>query len=161
MISARQIREHDAPALRDVLDAVCRERKYLAMLEGPPIEQVQSFVKANVKSGIPQFVAEQDGEIVGWCDALPGPAAFGMGHVGRLGMGVLIGFRRRKIGRLLLDATIERAREFGLQKIELEVFSSNEAAVALYRKFGFHEEGRKRRGRFVDGNYDDILMMAL
>jgi RimJ/RimL family protein N-acetyltransferase len=61
----------------------------------------------------------------------------------------------------LLDATIERAREFGLQKIELEVFSSNEAAVGLYRSFGFYEEGRKRRGRFVDGNYDDILMMAL
>jgi ribosomal protein S18 acetylase RimI-like enzyme len=74
---------------------------------------------------------------------------------------VLIGYRRRKIGRLLLDATIERAREFGLQKIELEVFSSNEAAVGLYRSFGFYEEGRKRRGRFVDGNYDDILMMAL
>lgn len=87
MIFVRQIREQDAPAFRDVLDAVCRERKYLAMLEGPPIEQVQSFVTANVKSGCPQFVAEQDGKIVGWCDALPGPAAFGMGHVGRLGMG--------------------------------------------------------------------------
>jgi len=161
MITVRLIREQDAPVFREVLDAVCRERKHLAMLEAPPIEQVQSFIAANVKSGGPQFVAEEDGRIVGWCDALPGPAALGRAHIGRLGMGVLIGHRRRRIGRLLLETTIEGAREFGLQKIELEVFSSSEPAIALYRAFGFHEEGRRRRGRFVDGNYDDILMMAL
>jgi len=131
------------------------------MLEGPPIEQVEAFVASSVRAGYPQFVAEEDGRIVGWCDALPGPAAFGMAHVGRLGMGVLNGHRGRGIGRLLLGAAVEGARGLGLQKIELDVFSSNEPAIALYRSFGFHEEGRRRRGRFVDGVYDDVLLMAL
>jgi ribosomal protein S18 acetylase RimI-like enzyme len=161
MIAVRQIREEDAPAFREVLDAVCRERRYLAMLEAPPAGQVQSFVASNVRAGHPQFVAEEDGKIVGWCDAIPGPAALGMAHIGRLGMGVLIGYRGRKIGRILIEATVEKARQLGLEKIELDVFSSNEPAIALYRDIGFHEEGRKKHGRFVDGTYDDVLLMAL
>jgi len=43
----------------------------------------------------------------------------------------------------------------------LGVFSSNEPAIALYRSLGFQEEGRKKRGRFVDGIYDDVILMAL
>lgn len=160
MITVRQIRGEDAPAFREVLDAVCRERRYLAMLEAPPAEQVQSFVASNVRSGTPQVVAEEGGTIVGWCDVLPGPAAFGMAHVGRLGMGVLAGHRGRGIGRRLLQAAVERARESGLEKIELEVFASNTAAIGLYRGFGFREEGRRSRGRLVDGAYDDVLQMA-
>lgn len=157
----RQIREEDVPAFREVLDAVCRERRHLAMLEAPPVEGVRSFVASNIRAGNPQFIAEEDGRIVGWCDVTRGNAAVGMAHVGRLGMGVLIGYRGRKIGRRLIQATMGKARELGLEKVELEVFSSNERAIALYRNLGFQEEGRKKRGRFVDGIYDDILLMAL
>ena len=131
------------------------------MLEAPPIEQVQSFVASNIMAGSPQFVAEEEGRIVGWCDVTPGSAAVGTAHVGRLGMGVLIGYRGRKVGRRLIHATIEKARMLGLEKIELGVFSSNEPALALYRSLGFQEEGRKKRGRFVDGIYDDVILMAL
>jgi ribosomal protein S18 acetylase RimI-like enzyme len=160
-IAVRQIREEDIPEFREVLDSVCRERRHLAMLEAPPIERVQSFVASNIVAGNPQFVAEENGRIVGWCDVTPGSAAVGMAHVGRLGMGVLTGYRGRKVGRRLINATVEKARMLGLEKIELGVFSSNEPAIALYRSLGFQEEGRKKRGRFVDGIYDDVILMAL
>ena len=126
MIGVREIREEDVPAFREVLDSVCRERRHLAMLEAPPIERLQSFVASNINAGNPQFVAEEEGKIVGWCDVTPGAAAVGMAHVGRLGMGVLIGYRGRKIGRQLIEATIEKAKTLDLEKIELGVFSSNE-----------------------------------
>ncbi len=160
-ITVRGIREEDAPAFREVLDAVCRERRHLAMLEAPAADEVRSFVASNLRSGCPQLVAEEAGRIVGWCDIRGGPAAFGRAHVGQLGMGVLAGHRGRGIGRLLLQATVERARELGLEKVELEVFASNAPAIGLYRSFGFLEEGRRRRGRLVDGAYDDVLLMGL
>lgn len=161
MIVIRPIRSEDAPAFREALDAVCRERKYLARLEAPPLESVRLFVEANVRADHPQFVAEEDRRIVGWCDALPGDALSGVTHVGRLGMGVLKDYRRRKIGRRLLDATIEKAVRRGLEKIELSVHASNAPAIALYRRVGFEEEGRKKRAWLVDGEYDDVLLMAL
>ena len=160
-IVVRQIRGADAPAFREVLDAVCRERKYLARLEAPPVDRVQAFVSSNVKAGYPQFVAEDDGRIVGWCDAIPGDASSGVTHVGRLGMGVLKDYRRQSIGRRLIDATIEKAVQFGLEKIDLTVHASNEPAIALYRSVGFEEEGRRKRGWLADGVYEDILLMAL
>ena len=60
-----------------------------------------------------------------------------------------------------MDATIGKSRVIGLEKIELSVYSSNEAAIALYRSFGFEEEGRRRRGRLVDGVHDDVILMGL
>ena len=60
-----------------------------------------------------------------------------------------------------LAATIADAFQKGITRIELEVFAANERAFALYRKFGFVEEGRKRHARCLDGNYDDSICMAL
>jgi len=47
-----------------------------------------------------------------------------------------------------------------VQRIELEVFVDNEAAIGLYRKFGFVVEGTLRRYAFRDGKYVDVLAMA-
>ena len=161
MATIRQIEERDIASFRGALDAVCRERKFLAAFEAPPIESVREFVTSNIKAGHPQFVAEVDGELVGWCDAIPGTETAGTAHVGSLGMGVLKEYRNKKIGHQLLEATIAKARAVGLEKIELCVYCSNESAIALYRNFGFEEEGKKTRGRLVDGVYDDVLLMAL
>jgi RimJ/RimL family protein N-acetyltransferase len=41
------------------------------------------------------------------------------------------------------------------------VFAHNARAVALYRKFGFEEEGRRlREYRFADGSWRDDILMA-
>ncbi len=47
-------------------------------------------------------------------------------------------------------------------KVELQVRSSNERAIALYRSLGFVEEGRKtRRLKIGPNKYLDDLYMAL
>ncbi|MEN3285655.1 MAG: hypothetical protein V7607_6795 [Solirubrobacteraceae bacterium] len=48
--------------------------------------------------------------------------------------------RRGGLGRALLEAAIERARERGARRIALDTAERNEAAVALYRSFGFSDE---------------------
>ncbi len=61
MIEIRMIREDDAPAFHELVDGVCRERKYLAAVESPPVEIPRVFVARNVKAGLPHFVAVEDG----------------------------------------------------------------------------------------------------
>ena len=85
----------------------------------------------------------------------------GFTHCGRLGMGVRKDFRRLGIGTRLLDHTIGEARAMGLERIQLEVFASNTPAVRLYEKAGFVVEGEKKKGRKLDGEYDDLVQMAL
>ncbi len=50
----------------------------------------------------------------------------------------------------------------GVEKVELQVRSSNERAIALYRSLGFVEEGRKTRRLKIGPNaYLDDIYMAL
>ena len=45
--------------------------------------------------------------------------------------------------------------------MELDVYASNTPAIHLYEKFEFQVEGRKREARKLDGNYDDLIVMAI
>jgi RimJ/RimL family protein N-acetyltransferase len=86
----------------------------------------------------------------------PHPAS---AHVADLGLMVAQGHRRRGIGWALLEEAVVWARSVGVHKLELHVFPYNEAAIALYERFGFEREGyRKRHYRRPDGFVDAILM---
>lgn len=82
-------------------------------------------------------------------------------HVGVLALGVHPERQRRGVGRALMHALIERAREAGLTRLELYVRADNERAIALYRSCGFEHEGtRARFVRLADGTLlDDWIMV--
>lgn len=48
-----------------------------------------------------------------------------------------------------------------LRRISLQVFESNPRAVNVYERLGFIEEGRLRQSRFIQGRYEDTLIMAI
>jgi RimJ/RimL family protein N-acetyltransferase len=107
------------------------------------------------------FVAESDeGDIVGRLSLARDqhPASE---HVADLGMMVAQDWRRRGIGKALLEQAVEWARDGGVRKIELHVFPHNEAAIKLYEEFGFEREGfRKQHYRRSSGEYVDAILMA-
>ena len=76
-------------------------------------------------------------------------------------MGLLPAYRGRGLGRRLAAQTIGAGRQVGIERVELDVFASNEPAISLYRRLGFITEGIKRRARKLDGQYDDNVFMAL
>ena len=65
--------------------------------------------------------------------------------------------RRRGFGARLLSQLLESARALGALTVHLEVRASNEAAQALYRRFGFRRTGR-RRGYYACPPEDAVLM---
>ncbi|MBI4220295.1 MAG: GNAT family N-acetyltransferase [Chloroflexi bacterium] len=142
------------------LDIVSRERRYLGAVEAPPLDRVRDFVEGNISSSAQQYVALLNRNVVGWCDILPGKKMPGFGHTGVLGMGVHPDHRGRGLGRALLDRTVTGAKDTGLRRVELEVYASNVPAISLYLRSGFVVEGCKRRARYLDGQYDDIILMA-
>jgi ribosomal protein S18 acetylase RimI-like enzyme len=142
------------------LDAVARERRFLAFTQAPSLESTRAFVEANRADGAPAFVAKVEGRVAGWCD-LTRPHFDGWRHAGRLGMGVHPVYRGAGLGRSLLEATLAEARARGFERIELEVYASNAPARRLYDRAGFEVEGVRRRCRKLDGRYDDAVLMAL
>jgi RimJ/RimL family protein N-acetyltransferase len=156
----RPSRIEDAPAFSEAVTKVATEKRYLATVDGYSAEQTRPYLQRATEGTLYQFVAEADGRLIGACDISP-RQAIGFTHVGVLGMFVLPEWRRRGIGSRLLDACLTAARRAGLERIELEVFADNEAAIRLYEAHGFVREGCKQRGRKLEGRYQDVLLMAL
>jgi len=156
----RPITFADIDGFRACLDAVIRERKYLAMLHPFPLSETAAFIARNLEANNPQFVADAGGEIIGWCDVRR-ETIHSYVHVGHLGMGVATAWRGRGVGERLMRATLDAARAAGFEKIELSVYATNARARALYEKAGFVLEGTRVRGRKVDGEYEDVHMMGL
>jgi diaminopimelate decarboxylase len=82
-------------------------------------------------------------------------------HVASLGIAVAADVRGRGVGTALMSEAFAWARSVGIDKIVLSVYPHNVGAIALYRKFGFVEEGRlARHSRKSYGDEDEILMAA-
>jgi len=150
----------DFDSFYECFAAICRERRFLALVEPPPREHARAFTEDAWRRGMVRYVAVADSAVVGWCDVIPSPWE-GFRHVGRLGMGVAPAFRGKGIGYRLLDTTVQGAHAERLLRIELEVFSSNASAVRLYERYGFVREGAHRKGRIIDGSVEDVLIMGL
>jgi RimJ/RimL family protein N-acetyltransferase len=103
------------------------------------------------------FVAEANGEIVGSLNVEI--SRFGFGELGML---VALPWRGRGVGTALMEAALAWAREQGLHKLSLSVFPHNTAGIALYRKFGFIEEGRRiKQYRRANAELWDSIDMGL
>jgi L-phenylalanine/L-methionine N-acetyltransferase len=82
-------------------------------------------------------------------------------HVATLGMAVKASARRSGVGSALLNAAVELCDKwFDVTRIELEVYTDNDAAIELYGKHGFVTEGTCRRYAYRDGEYVDAHIMA-
>jgi ribosomal-protein-alanine N-acetyltransferase len=69
------------------------------------------------------------------------------------------GYRRQGIARTLLAHALKSAAGEGARRAFLEVRAGNQAAQAMYRKFGFVEDGR--RPRYYKDNAEDAVLMSL
>ena len=140
--------------MAELLAAVAEERDGIAT--EPPVD-VDARTHEFAASAAGSFVAEAEGAIIGMIHV--GGGGFG---VGDLAMLVELGWRGRGVGSALLAAAIEGARSKGLHKLSLDVFAHNAAAIALYHKFGFVEEGRRlAQYRRSSGELWDSIVMGL
>lgn len=67
--------------------------------------------------------------------------------------------RRSGVGRALLAALMEWAREHQTARLELEVRRRNHSAIAFYEHIGFTSDGT--RPGYYQGPQDDALLMSL
>lgn len=82
-------------------------------------------------------------------------------HVATLGMGVKAAARKTGVGSALLSAAVDLCeRWLNVTRIEIEVYTDNNAAIALYEKHGFVIEGTCQQYAFRDGVYVSAHLMA-
>jgi ribosomal protein S18 acetylase RimI-like enzyme len=151
----------DAAQLVQAVDSVAREGPYfLRSRFDVDVEKERLSIAEAGEKGNLMLVAMLDGKLVGWLTLFRGRVEF-LHHTTELGMGVIQGFREIGIGTALMDYALRWAAEHRFEKVNLSVRANNERARALYRKFGFVEEGyRLREIKDLEGSYHDSVEMA-
>lgn len=144
----------DAKAMAKLYAAVAEERDGIAAEPPVNIDERAALFARTVGGSV---VAVADDQIIGILHVEATRHGFG-----EIGMLVDRDWRGRGAGSELVQSAISLAREQGLHKLSLEVFAHNTAAIALYRKCGFIEEGRRtRQYRRASGELWDSIIMGL
>jgi L-phenylalanine/L-methionine N-acetyltransferase len=116
---------------------------------------------AEPRDGTHRLVAVVGSQVVGTIDVHTFPDKPRRRHVGAIGMAVHDEWQSKGIGTALMRAALDLADKWlNLTRVELEVYTDNDAAIRLYERFGFEREGTLRQHAFRDGRYVDSYMMA-
>jgi ribosomal protein S18 acetylase RimI-like enzyme len=162
----RTASENDAAAILDLYRSVLAEGRYTLLL----LEEMQrteederKAIATEIKSpGCLRVVAEVDGLIVGMARVKTG----GLQRTAHFGdvdsVWVHSEWRRHGIGNALMGAIVRWAEgNKAIEKLGLFVFSTSEAAIALYHRNGFTIEGRAPRDiKFAHDEYADTVIMG-
>lgn len=107
------------------------------------------------RPGAISMIAEGEGGIAGFAIvAVRAERGARIGHI--VTLDVDPARRRHGVGKLLMDALMERCREDGAAVMRLEVAVDNESAIRFYRRLGFEATGRIRG--FYMGKLDALVM---
>ncbi|MDD1503143.1 GNAT family N-acetyltransferase [Lysinibacillus sphaericus] len=166
-IKIRVASQEDAEALLEIQKEVLAEETYLITTIDEfqrTVDEQREWIQAKITNERETiFIAQYQGKIVGWL-VFQSPQRKRLAHTGTFGMMVLNKYRGLGIGKRLIEKLLEWAEHNPyIEKISLGVFSTNERAIALYKKMGFVEEGRKiNEIKLQDNEYiDDILMYKI
>ena len=150
--SVRVALDEDRLPLAVLFAAVAEERDGIAA--EPPIDVQHRAASFDLDATI---VAEAANNVIGAISII-GPF-FGSAEIA---MFVARDWRGKGVGSALVAASIGWAREHDLHKLSLSVFPHNTAAISLYRKFGFEQEGlRRKQLRRANGELWDLVDMGL
>ena len=161
----RRPEESDAETLLAYLKGTSAETPY--MVREPEevqasLEEEAEFIRKNREDPRALMLsAFVDGRLAGSCSFGCGSERIRMRHRCTVGISLYRAFWGMGIGTVLLGEILDAAGTVGYEQAELEVVSTNEAAVGLYKKFGFQVTGTIPRAfRYADGTYADFLFMV-
>jgi phosphinothricin acetyltransferase len=106
-----------------------------------------------------RFVAETNGEVVGWIALVPVSSRCCYAGVAEVSAYVAEDARGQGVGSVLLERIVESSEHAGIWTLETGVFPENEPSLALLKRFGFREVGLRERIGKLDGVWRDVVFL--
>ena len=155
----RDAAEADLPAIIEIYNAATATRTSTALFDSVSVEERVPWFRRHSPNEFPLWVAEIDGQIAGWLsfhEFIRRPA-----YRGAVEISVYVheGFRRRRIGRSLLEKAIAEAPRLKTRALLGYVLGHNKASLALFESAGFERWGRlPRLARFENAERDLVIV---
>jgi phosphinothricin acetyltransferase len=129
--------------------------------EVPPSVEEMRARQAKVQGrGMPYLVAEDKGEVVGFCYAGFWRERSAYRYTVEDSIYVAPFVQGRGVGRALLDELIERCTGLGYRRMIAVIGdSANQGSISLHRALGFRQEGVLRGVGLKFGRWVDVVIM--
>ena len=109
-----------------------------------------------------EILAFKDGILAGIAGIDAVGAKYKVKHRAEFGISILKEYWGFGIGRALINACVQCAKEAGYVQLELDVVADNTRAIALYQSVGFQEYGRNPKGfRSKTAGFQELVYMRL
>jgi len=106
-----------------------------------------------------RLVAREHGEIAGWAALSPVSRRAAYAGVAEVSVYVAEACRGRGVGSALLERLISESEAKGIWTLQAVIFPENAATLALHKRFGFREVGRRERISKLRGKWRDTILL--
>lgn len=165
-VTVREASVDDAQELISVLKEYIEDSEYIPYTKGefnPTIEFEKEWIQTlNDQKNSLLLLATHNGKIIGNI-SVNGSQRNMAAHTACIGIGLLREWRNRGVGSVLFNSVIEWAKKNSLLEILwLETYATNKEGMALYKKYGFIQDGiQKNFIKISENEYADNLLMSL
>ena len=163
VVQIRGVKIEDASAVLDYMTVINCETKNLTREPDEfnmTLEQEEEFLRKCIDSEDNYIYTVWHNEKLISVTGIHGSSLRRLKHRVNLGISILKEYHNQGLGTTLMRLLIQKAKELGKTKIELEVRKDNPNAVKIYRRTGFEIEGIRKNGFKVDGEYIDLILMG-
>jgi L-amino acid N-acyltransferase YncA/DNA-binding transcriptional ArsR family regulator len=105
------------------------------------------------------WVAELDGEVVGWTAVTPTSTRECYAGVGETSVYVTEPARGRGVGKALLHTQVNEADAAGMWTLQTSIFPENRASIALHHSAGYRTLAVRTRIARLDGVWRDTVLL--
>lgn len=163
-ISVRKAETLDAAAILDLRSRIVSETAFMLLEPGELQDSVDDEAKRidrlNSRDNCLMIVAESSGRVIGYLAAYGGETRR-IRHRATIALGVAKECWGQGAATAMLNFVLHWSREQKLRRIELTVHTTNNRAIAVYKRCGFQIEGVRCSSLLVDGQYVDEYLMAV
>jgi L-amino acid N-acyltransferase YncA len=106
-----------------------------------------------------RLVAQDSKRILGWAALSPVSSRHVYSGVAEVSVYVASDAQGRGVGRMLLQALVERSESCGIWTLQAGIFPENIPSIALHKSCGFREVGRRQKLGQRNGAWRDVLLL--
>ena len=161
MINVRQANEDDLPAMLAIYNDIILHTTAVWQYETHTLEMRREWFATKKALGHPVFVAEEEDKMVGFSTFGPFRQWQGYRYTVENSVYVAADSRGKGFANLLMPPLLDAARAMGLHAMVAGIEASNEASIALHKKFGFVEVAHFKEVGYKFDRWMDLKFLEL
>jgi phosphinothricin acetyltransferase len=157
-LSIRAAQETDAQALLKIYEPYVLNTAVTFEIEVPTVEEFAGRIR-NTLAKYPYFVAELDGEIVGYAYASQFRTRAAYAWSAETSVYVKAGVHRAGVGSALYRALEDALRKMGIVTLVAGITYPNPESVCFHEKSGYRRVGVMEKIGYKAGQWRDVIWM--